>query len=184
MKNTINTQRRKWLTLSALTLGVTALMPKRSLAIVSTDRPQSMVINNINTGESLKFDMFPQKGVDQRQLSDLSYLFRDHRSEKTKTIDSGLFDQLFRLQVLLGVQKPILLISGYRAKETNNSMRGKKRGVAKDSYHTKAQAMDFRIEGVQLNHIRDAMLKIKAGGVGYYAKSNFVHIDTGPVRTW
>ncbi|SES78639.1 YcbK family protein [Thorsellia anophelis] len=184
MTKTINTERRKWLTLGALTLGATALLPKKSLAIVSTDRPQSLMIKNINTGESLKFEMFPQQHVDQHQLSDLSYLFRDHRSEKTKTIDPGLFDQLFRLQVLLGVQKPILLISGYRAKETNNSMRGKKRGVAKDSYHTKAQAMDFRIEGVQLSNIRNAMLKIKAGGVGYYAKSNFVHIDTGPVRTW
>lgn len=184
MNNTINTQRRKWLTLSALTLGVSALIPKQALSIVSTDKPQFLNINNINTGESLKFEMFPYQSVNKKQLSDLSYLFRDHRSEKTKTIDSGLFDQLFRLQVLLGVQKPILLISGYRAKETNNSMRGKKRGVAKDSYHTKAQAMDFRIEGVELSRIRNAMLKIKAGGVGYYAKSNFVHIDTGPVRTW
>lgn len=56
--------------------------------------------------------------------------------------------------------------------------------MAKQSYHTKGQAMDFHIEGIQLSYIRKAALKMRAGGVGYYPRSNFVHIDTGPTRAW
>lgn len=184
MNEMINKQRRYILSAGGALISAAALLPKTVFGIVSTDRPQIMRINNINTGESLKLEMMLNKPISNGLHNDLTHLFRDHRSNKEKSIDIGLFDQLLRLQIMLGVQKPILLVSGYRAKETNNEMRGKKSGVAKDSYHTKAQAMDFRIEGVDLKRIRDAMLKIKSGGVGYYAKSNFVHIDTGPVRTW
>lgn len=76
------------------------------------------------------------------------------------------------------------LISGYRSLGTNNELREHSRGVAKQSYHTKGQAMDFHIEGIQLSYIRKAALKMRAGGVGYYPRSNFVHIDTGPTRAW
>ncbi|PVF12623.1 hypothetical protein DBO95_14575, partial [Yersinia pestis] len=101
-----------------------------------------------------------------------------------KKIDPRLFDQLYRLQVLLETTKPVQLISGYRSLGTNNELREHSRGVAKQSYHTKGQAMDFHIEGIQLSYIRKAALKMRAGGVGYYPRSNFVHIDTGPTRAW
>ena len=102
-----------------------------------------------------------------------------------KSIDPGLFDQLFRLQGLLGTRKPVQLISGYRSVDTNNELRARsRRGVAKKSYHTKGQAMDFHIEGIALSNIRKAALSMRAGGVGYYPSSNFVHIDTGPARHW
>lgn len=89
--------------------------------------------------------------------------------------------QLFRLQGLLGTSKPVQLVSGYRSIDTNNELRAHSRGV---NYHTKGQAMDFHIEGVSLANIRKAALSMRAGGVGYYPSSNFVHIDTGPVRHW
>ncbi|HHP9761821.1 TPA: YcbK family protein, partial [Escherichia coli] len=101
-----------------------------------------------------------------------------------KSIDPGLFDQLYRLQGLLGTRKPVQLISGYRSIDTNNELRARSRGVAKKSYHTKGQAMDFHIEGIALSNIRKAALSMRAGGVGYYPRSNFVHIDTGPARHW
>ncbi|HBY5428367.1 TPA: DUF882 domain-containing protein, partial [Klebsiella pneumoniae] len=68
--------------------------------------------------------------------------------------------------------------------DTNDELRARSRGVAKHSYHTKGQAMDFHIEGISLSNIRKAALSMRAGGVGYYPRSNFVHIDTGPVRHW
>ncbi|SUI74223.1 Bacterial protein of uncharacterised function (DUF882) [Serratia marcescens] len=114
----------------------------------------------------------------------LNHLFRDYRANKVKSIDPSLFDHLYRLQGLLGTSKPVQLISGYRSVDTNNELRAHSRGVAKHSYHTKGQAMDFHIEGIQLSNIRKAALKMRAGGVGYYPRSNFVHIDTGPVRSW
>ena len=73
---------------------------------------------------------------------------------------------------------------GYRSIDTNNELRDRSRGVAKKSYHTKGQAMDFHIEGIALSNIRKAALSMRAGGVGYYPRSNFVHIDTGPARHW
>jgi uncharacterized protein YcbK (DUF882 family) len=85
---------------------------------------------------------------------------------------------------MIGTRKPIQLISGYRSPRTNSELRERGSGVAKHSYHTLGQAMDFHIEGVQLANIRKAALKMRAGGVGYYPRSNFVHIDTGPVRNW
>ncbi|SUG48422.1 exported protein [Salmonella enterica subsp. arizonae] len=95
-----------------------------------------------------------------------------------------MFDQLYRLQGLLGTRKPVQLISGYRSLDTNNELRARSSGVAKKSYHTKGQAMDFHIEGVALSNIHKAALSMGAGGVGYYPRSNFVHIDTGPARHW
>ncbi|WP_323116726.1 YcbK family protein, partial [Klebsiella variicola] len=88
------------------------------------------------------------------------------------------------LQVMMNINKPIQLVSGYRSLVTNNELRRTTSGVAKKSYHTRGQAMDFRIPGIQLSQVRKAALKMRAGGVGYYPSSNFVHMDTGPVRTW
>ena len=85
---------------------------------------------------------------------------------------------------MLETRKPVQLISGYRSLSTNNMLREKGSGVAKHSYHTLGQAMDFHIEGISLSNVRKAALKMRAGGVGYYPRSNFVHIDTGPVRHW
>ncbi|WON78219.1 YcbK family protein [Serratia sp. UGAL515B_01] len=179
----IDFHRRKWLTLGSAVMGI-ALLPRPSLASLSTARPRILVLNNLNTGESIKAEFFDGRGYNREELARLNYLFRDYRANKTKTIDPRLFEHLYRLQGLLGTTKPVQLISGYRSIDTNNEMREHKRGVAKKSYHTKGQAMDFHIEGIQLNNIRKAALKMRAGGVGYYPRSNFVHIDTGPVRTW
>lgn len=104
--------------------------------------------------------------------------------EQNKVHRPGLFDQLYRLQGLLGTRKPVQLISGYRSIDTNNELRARSRGVAKKSYHTKGRAMDFHIEGIALSNIRKTALSMRAGGVGYYPRSNFVHIDTGPARHW
>ncbi|MFI8418225.1 DUF882 domain-containing protein [Serratia sp. NPDC078593] len=181
--DTIDHNRRKWLALGTAAMGI-ALLPGQAFASLSTSRPRILLINNLNTGESLKAEFFDGKGYNKEELARLNHLFRDYRANKVKSIDPQLFDQLFRLQSLLGTTKPVQLISGYRSLSTNNALRGRSRGVAKHSYHTKGQAMDFHIEGIQLSHIRKAALKMRAGGVGYYPRSNFVHIDTGPARTW
>ncbi|AHG21983.1 hypothetical protein Z042_21960 [Chania multitudinisentens RB-25] len=179
----IDHHRRKWLTLGSAAIGI-ALLPGQAIASLSTARPRILLLNNLNTGESIKAEFFDGKGYNREELVRLNHLFRDYRANKTKTIDPRLFDHLYRLQGLLGTTKPIQLISGYRSMTTNNEMREHRRGVAKQSYHTKGQAMDFHIEGIQLSNVRKAALKMRAGGVGYYPRSNFVHIDTGPVRTW
>ncbi len=179
----IDQHRRRLLTLGGAAMGI-ALLPNSAFAALSTPRPRVLVINNLNTGETMKAEFFNGKGYNKDELVRLNHLFRDYRAEKVTRIDPQLFDHLYRLQVMLGTNKPVQLISGYRTLATNNSMRGPGRGVAKHSYHTLGQAMDFHIEGVQLANIRKAALKMKMGGVGYYPRSNFVHIDTGPARSW
>lgn len=179
----LDANRRKLLALGGAALGA-ALLPTSAFATLSTPRPRILTLNNLNTGETIKAEFFDGRGYIKDELARLNHFFRDHRANKVKTIDPHLFDQLFRLQGLLGTRKPVQLISGYRSPVTNNNLRAHSRGVAKNSYHTKGQAMDFHIEGVALSNVRKAALAMGAGGVGYYPRSNFVHIDTGPVRNW
>lgn len=179
----IDANRRRLLALGGAALG-TALVPLPSFAMISSSRPRILTLSNLNTGESLKAEFFDGQGYIKEELSRLNHFFRDYRANKTVAIDPGLFDRLFRLQMLLDTRKPVQLISGYRSVDTNDDLRAHKRGVAKKSYHTKGQAMDFHIDGIALSQVRKAALSMKAGGVGYYPRSNFVHIDTGPTRHW
>ncbi|UYU33196.1 YcbK family protein [Siccibacter colletis] len=178
-----NATRRKLLAWGGAALGA-SLLPGTAFATLSTPRPRILTLSNLNTGESIKAQFFDGKGYIQEELAKLNHFFRDYRSNKIKAIDTSLFDQLYRLQSLLDTHKPVQLISGYRSVDTNKELRSHSRGVAKNSYHTKGQAMDFHIEGISLSNIRKAALSMRAGGVGYYPRSNFVHIDTGPVRHW
>lgn len=180
---TIDSQRRKLLFFGGAAAGL-ALLPGSALASVSTSRPRILTLNNLHTGETLKTEFFNGKSYDKDELARLNHFFRDYRANKIKSIDPKLFDQLYRLQAMLETRKPVQLISGYRSLSTNNMLREKGSGVAKHSYHTLGQAMDFHIEGISLSNVRKAALKMRAGGVGYYPRSNFVHIDTGPVRHW
>ncbi|KGD73573.1 hypothetical protein HA49_09940 [Tatumella morbirosei] len=178
-----DSQRRKLLLLGGASAGL-VLLPGLAEASVSSSRPRILTLNNLNTGESLKTEFFNGTSYNKSELVRLNHFFRDYRANQVRSIDPRLFDQLYRLQVMLGTRKPVQLISGYRSPATNNRLRAHSSGVAKHSYHTLGQAMDFHIEGVQLSNIRAAALKMRAGGVGYYPKSDFVHIDTGPVRHW
>ena len=176
--------RRRLLALGGAALGAAAILPAPAFATLSTPRPRILTLNNLHTGESLRAEFFDSRGYIQDELARLNHFFRDYRANKIKSIDPNLFDHLYRLQGLLGTNKPVQLISGYRSLDTNDELRARSRGVAKHSYHTKGQAMDFHIEGISLSNIRKAALSMRAGGVGYYPRSNFVHIDTGPVRHW
>ncbi len=181
--NTFDAKRRKLLVLGGVALGA-ALLPGQALASLSTSRPRILTLNNLHTGESLKTEFFNGKSYNKEELARLNHFFRDFRENLVKGIDPHLFDQLYRLQMMLGTRKPVQLISGYRSPATNNALRASSKGVAKNSYHTRGQAMDFHIEGIALSNVRKAALAMRSGGVGYYPRSNFVHIDTGPVRHW
>ncbi|MDE9444888.1 YcbK family protein [Xenorhabdus bovienii] len=181
--NDIDYSRRKWLGIGAAALGL-SLLPQHALAALTTPRPRILRFDNLHTGETLKAEFFDGRRYNKSELARLNYLFRDYRQNKIKSIDPKLFDQIYLLQMMIGISKPVQLVSGYRSLTTNNMLRQASGGVAKRSYHTRGQAMDFHIDSVQLANIRKAALKMRAGGVGFYPKSNFIHIDTGPVRTW
>ena len=118
-------------------------------------------------------------------LARMNHFLRDHYSGDVGSIDPRLLDLLYRLQVTVGSQAGYQVISGYRSPVTNERLRGKGgNGVARHSLHMEGRAIDVRMPGVPLQDVRDAALSLKLGGVGFYAREQFVHVDTGRVRSW
>ena len=110
---------------------------------------------------------------------------RDHRNGEMHDMDPPLFDQLFDLARAAGVEPSYQIISGYRSTESNGKMAARPgSGVSKKSLHMQGRAMDVRLKNCSCARLRDLALAAKRGGVGYYEKSDFVHIDTGNFRTW
>lgn len=182
MKQT-NLQRRRWLSLGGIALGA-ALLPSSVMAIVSTPRPLSLRLRNVNTGESL-IAQYSNGGFAASTLGKLNYIMRDRHTNQVKAIDPKLFFKLTQIQARLGLRNAeIAVLSGYRTAQTNARMRRHSRGVASNSYHIQGKAVDFFIDGVPLAKIKSAAESLNNGGVGYYPRSQFVHVDTGPVRTW
>ena len=115
----------------------------------------------------------------------LDHFLRDHRTGEVKHYDPQLFDILSELTGAVGHPgAEIDIICGYRSSWSNEFLRSKSAGVAKHSLHMQAHAIDIRIPGVSTETLRDAALALHQGGVGYYPRSGFVHVDTGRVRTW
>jgi uncharacterized protein YcbK (DUF882 family) len=99
-------------------------------------------------------------------------------------MDPKLFDLLHTLSNKLENRNAFQIISGYRSPESNRKLRQATSGVAKKSFHLAGQAVDIRLPGRNLAQLRRAALNLQAGGVGYYPRSNFIHMDTGPRRRW
>lgn len=181
--NEPNLTRRRWLALGGIMLGA-SLLPSTVNAIVSTPRPLVLRLRNLHTGDVVNAP-YSKQGFSSVALNSLNYLMRDRHENKVKAIDPNLFLKLMQLQAKLGVRNAeIAVLSGYRSARTNAAMRSRSRGVASNSFHIQGKAVDFRIPSVPLVKVKQAAISLNNGGVGYYPRSNFVHVDTGPVRTW
>lgn len=119
-------------------------------------------------------------------LKKINRFLRDWRQNKSTKMDPRLLDLLWSVYVQMDTREAIYVVSAYRHPKTNNMLRSRSRGVAKNSQHTRGKAMDFFIPGVKLAELRAAGLRMEVGGVGYYPRSGspFVHMDTGNVRHW
>ncbi len=148
------------------------------------DEPRVLAMNNLHTGETLESCYFNGHRYVRSELDRLNHICRDFRRNEVHSMDRGLFDQLTRIQSLIGRETEVQIISGYRSPATNEMLRQNSNGVAQKSYHMLGKAFDFRLDGVPLQRVHEAALALKSGGVGYYPKSGFIHIDTGPVRRW
>jgi len=109
---------------------------------------------------------------------------RDHRNDQEHEIDPALLDVLTMLKSRLGSSSPVVIVSGYRSPQTNAMLASQGSGVAKNSYHLYGQAIDIRLQDRDVREIHQAAISLEAGGVGLYGRSDFVHVDTGPVRSW
>lgn len=139
---------------------------------------------NTHTGEHTRATYWADGEYVASELATLDRLLRDYRSGEVLAMDRRLFDILYDLQQLTAASGTFQVISGYRSPATNAQLRRHSDGVAQNSLHTRGQAIDIRLAGVELRDLHRAALSLRAGGVGYYADSDFIHVDTGRVRAW
>jgi len=136
------------------------------------------------TGESLDTVYWIEGEYIPEALKEITYFMRDWRTDTLKTIDPRTIDIAAASHRLLDVSEPYMMLSGYRSPQTNAMLRSRSRGVAKNSLHMRGQAADLRLRSRSVSQIYKAASACRAGGVGKYSRSNFVHMDCGPVRTW
>jgi uncharacterized protein YcbK (DUF882 family) len=139
---------------------------------------------NTHTSESLEIAYFADGAFVTEALGRLNQLLRDHRTGEVGTIDPALFDVLHAVAGTCHAEATFEVISGFRSAASNDMLREQGGGVARQSLHLKGMAIDVRLRGVACSHLRDVGLELARGGVGYYRKSDFVHLDTGRVRSW
>jgi len=145
---------------------------------------KSLAFLNPNTGDRLQLTYFEGGRYVSGALREISHLCRDHHTGDIHAVDPALLDQLHDLKLVLGVNKPFQLVCGYRSPFTNAMLRSQSHAVAKNSLHMQGKAVDIRIQGLDTRVIRDAALSMQSGGVGFYHRDNFVHLDSGDVRSW
>jgi uncharacterized protein YcbK (DUF882 family) len=165
-----------------------ALVPQAAQASPSRRRiERALSFFNTHTGERLSATYCCNGEYQSDALKAINYILRDFRANEVKPIDPKLLDLLHELGGVLETGQPFHIISGYRSPHTNSVLRahgGLQSGVASRSLHMVGKAVDIRVPGVKLDHLRGAAHSLKVGGVGYYPASNFVHVDTGRVRYW
>jgi uncharacterized protein YcbK (DUF882 family) len=150
-------------------------------------KPYQLKMTNLHTGESLDIVYRIGNTYLPDALEKLNYFLRDHNTQDVSNYDPKEFDVLHAMMARLGkLNSAIEIVCGYRTPETNQALRhnAPQTGVAEHSQHMEGHAIDLRVPGVATAKLRDAALSLKAGGVGYYPVSQFVHVDVGPVREW
>lgn len=166
------------------------IMPKEASAaparqlFTNINEPRLISFRNLHTGEIFTGPYKMGDAYIPDSLKKISYTLRDHRTGDAIDMDQDLFDYLHALKVSVNKDNDFVVLSGYRSPKTNEMLRRKTEGVARNSYHTKGRAVDIRMPGVDTRKLQLAAEKLRLGGVGHYISSGFIHLDTGPIRTW
>ena len=174
--------RRRFLGLGAA--AALTLAPGMSLARDWSAAKRSLSFVHLHTGERLKTTYWASGDYVPGAIGEINHILRDFRVDEVADFDLRLIDLLSTLRARMESNAPFEIISGYRSPATNAALRARSGGVAKKSLHMRAMAVDIRLPGRDLASLRRAALDLKMGGVGYYPKSNFIHVDVGPVRQW
>jgi uncharacterized protein YcbK (DUF882 family) len=165
---------------------LTAAVPTLAVSgrLTASSGTRSLRFTHTHTGERLAIEYFAGNAYLPDALATVNHFLRDFRTEEVHEIDSSLLDLLHSLAAVTETSRPFQVISGYRSPATNEMLRHHSEGVAAGSLHMVGQAIDIRLADVPLATLRQAALGIRRGGVGYYPVSDFVHVDTGRIRTW
>jgi uncharacterized protein YcbK (DUF882 family) len=143
-----------------------------------------IAFDHLHTGERLSLVYWAQGRYVPGALARVNYLLRDFRTGDVHPIDPRLLDLLAAVSARLDTREPYEIVSGYRSPATNEWLREHTEGVASNSLHMQGLAVDVRIPGRSLSALHRTALALKGGGVGYYPRSDFVHVDVGPPRRW
>lgn len=136
------------------------------------------------TGEKIDMIYWIEGQYVPEALKEVNYFMRDWRSNDVKAIDPRTIDIMTAAHNLMDVSEPYMLVSGYRCPKTNAMLRARSSGVAKNSRHLLGEAADLSMKSRSVNQMARAAAACSAGGVGRYSRSDFVHMDCGPVRSW
>lgn len=172
--------RRRFLAAAA---GVSAALGFTPI-VVAMQSPRILAFAHTHTGEHLATTYWRDGAYVPEALVAINRLLRDFRTEEIHPVAPGLLDYLHQVQCLLDRDEVFEVISGFRSAATNDMLQRRTSGVATWSLHMEGRAIDVRMPGVATARLRDAALKLRMGGVGYYPSSGFVHLDTGRVRQW
>jgi uncharacterized protein YcbK (DUF882 family) len=172
---------RRHLLITAVAASPLIVVSSRSVAAPT---PRALSFVHLHTGEKLQVEYFQSGAYQPDALAAVNHLLRDFRSGAVGEMDPALLDLLYTLSRTTGSRQPFQIISGYRSSATNETLRLRSSGVASASLHLSGRAIDIRLADVALEHLRDAARSLHRGGVGYYPRSDFVHVDTGRVRAW
>ncbi len=139
-----------------------------------------------HTGKRLNVVYWQDGDYVDSALEEINVFLSDFRTGDRVEMDPELLDVIYDVRESLGSNGTYQIISAYRSPETNEMLRNRSTssGVARKSQHVLGKAIDVRLEGVRTTDLRDAAIRLQRGGVGYYEKSDFVHMDTGRVRRW
>lgn len=182
MTQQIDTARRRLIQQgAALSLG-SLFLP--NVLAKGHDPERKVSLYNVHTGESVNATYWAEGQYINEELQRVYHLLRDFRQDQSVKMDVALIEALNRIHTMTGSKQSFQVVSGYRSPKTNEMLRRRGHRVAKNSYHLRGQAIDFRLPDVQLSKAKKAAVSLKAGGVGYYPRSNFIHVDTGRVRYW
>ncbi len=179
---TVGISRRNFLKKSAIITG--AAMMTQSEILASVGEKKVLKLYNVHLNKTFYAPFFEKNYYKLSGLFEVNKAFIDYRAKEMTRIDVKLVNLLYDIKQHLGYDKQFNIVSGYRSPHTNAELRKRREGVAKNSYHIKGQAVDIYVPNVSLRKLRDVALGMKRGGVGYYPKSHFLHVDVGPVRTW
>jgi uncharacterized protein YcbK (DUF882 family) len=171
--------RRYFLGLALSAIATPALAGKKK------EHARVLSFHHLHTDEKISLTYRIGDRYQRAALHKLNHFLRDFRTNDVTVMDPQLFDLLFDINHRLGDPQGVFeVVCGYRCPRTNARLRRASRGVAKHSLHLTGQAVDIRHKDVSTRSIRDSALALRQGGVGYYPRSDFVHVDTGSVRRW
>ncbi len=170
----------------ALVGGIVALGAETTQTAVANGDTRSLSFYHTHSQERLTVTFKRDGRYDKDALKKLNYFLRDWRNQKQTEMEPRLFDVVWEVQKDAGSNAAIHIISAFRSPETNEKLRSRSKGVAKNSQHTLGHAMDIHVPDVSMSKIREAGLRLQRGGVGFYPTSAkaFVHLDVGSVRHW